>query len=127
MVFSVYFYHTEEWTERNQQLLEALSGEIQRCAGFWIVAGDFNMEPVVFGPCATPTRLPGVLVTPGALTFRHRPSILCSDCFVVHRAVACQILEVRVPEESGISPHTPGPGETEPLLRRADSKSASFA
>ena len=24
---------------------------------------------------------------------------------VVHRAVACQILEVRVPEESGVSPH----------------------
>ena len=24
-VFSVYFYHTEEWTERNQQILEAAS------------------------------------------------------------------------------------------------------
>ena len=22
-VFSVYFYHTEEWTERNQQILKA--------------------------------------------------------------------------------------------------------
>ena len=33
-VVSVYFYHMEEWTERNQQLLETLSGEVQRCAGF---------------------------------------------------------------------------------------------
>ena len=28
-VFSVYFYHTEEWTERNQQILEAASREIR--------------------------------------------------------------------------------------------------
>ena len=43
-VFSVYFYHTEEWTERNQQILEATSREIRRCPGLWILAGDFNME-----------------------------------------------------------------------------------
>ena len=38
--------------QRNQRLLEALSGEIQRCAGLWIVAGDFNMELGVFGQFA---------------------------------------------------------------------------
>ena len=48
-VFSVHFYHTEEWTERNQQILEATSREIRRCPGLWILAGDFNMEPEVLG------------------------------------------------------------------------------
>ena len=38
-VFSVYFYHTEEWTERNQQILEAASREIRRCPGLWILVG----------------------------------------------------------------------------------------
>ena len=38
-------------------------------------------------------------------TFRHGASVWCFDNCVVHRAVACQILEVRVLEESGISPH----------------------
>ena len=41
--------HTEAWTERNQQLLEALSLEIRRCPGLWILAGDFNMEPRLLG------------------------------------------------------------------------------
>ena len=45
-VFSVYFDHTEEWTERNQQILEATSREIRRCLGLQILAGDFNMEPL---------------------------------------------------------------------------------
>ena len=65
------------------------------------------MEPWVFGQCATPMRLPGVLVKPAASTFRHRASVRCFDYFVVHRALACQMLEVRVLEESGISPHHP--------------------
>ena len=47
-VFSVYFYHTEEWTERNQQILEATSREIRRCRWPWILSGDFNMEPETF-------------------------------------------------------------------------------
>ena len=75
----------------------------------WIVAGDFIMEPVVFGQSATPTKLPGVLVTPAAPTSRHGASVRCFDNFVVHRTVACQILEARVLEESGISPHHPPP------------------
>ena len=44
---------------------------------------------------------------PGAPIFRHGASVWCFDCFVVHRVVACQILQVRVFEESGISPHHP--------------------
>ena len=48
-----------------------------------------------------------MLVTPAAYTFRHGASVRCFDYFVVHRAVACQILEVRGLEESGISPHHP--------------------
>ena len=83
-VFSVYFCHTEEWTERNQQLLEALSFENRRCTRLWIVAGDFNMEPEIFGQYATLARLLGVLVKPAAPTFRHRASVRCFDCFVVH-------------------------------------------
>ena len=57
-VFSAYFYHTGEWTERNQRILEATSKEIRRCPGLWILAGDFNMEPDVFGQFAT-TRTAG--------------------------------------------------------------------
>ena len=106
-VFSVYFHHTEERTERNQQILEAASREIRRCPGLWILAGDFNMEPETFGQYATPARLPGVLVQPAAPTFRHGASVRFFDYFVVHRAVACQIREVRVLEESGVSPHHP--------------------
>ena len=101
-VFSVYFHHTEERTERNQQILEAASREIRRCPGLWILAGDFNMEPETFGQYATPARLPGVLVQPAAPTFRHGASVRFFDYFVVHRAVACQIREVRVLEESRV-------------------------
>ena len=82
-------------------------GKIQRCAGLWIVAGDCHMEPGVFGQLATPTRLPGVLAARVTPTFRHGASVRRFDHFVVHRAVACQIFEVRVLEESGISPHHP--------------------
>ena len=89
-VFSVYFYHTEEWTERNQQILEATSREIRRCPGLWILAGDFNMEPDTFGQYATLARPPGVLVKPPAPTFRHGASVRCFDCFVGHRAVAAR-------------------------------------
>ena len=48
-VVSVYFYHTEERTERNQQLLEPLSEEVRRCGGLLVIAGDFNMDSGVFG------------------------------------------------------------------------------
>ena len=65
-VFSAYLHHTEEWTERNQQLLDVLSLEIRKYRGLWIVAGDFNMEPGIFGQHATPERLPGVLVRPAS-------------------------------------------------------------
>ena len=106
-VFSVYFYHSEGWTERNQQLLEMLGDEVRRCAGLWVIGGDFNMEPEAFGQFATPARLPGILVAPTIPTFRHGASVSRFDYFVVHRAVACQILEVQVLEESGISPHDP--------------------
>ena len=90
-----------EWTERNQQTLEATSREIRSCPGLWILAGDFNMEPETFGQYATPTRLPGVLVKSAVPTFRHGVSVRCFDYFDVHRAVACQVLEVRVLDESG--------------------------
>ena len=106
-VCSVYFYHTEEWTERNQQLLEALSVEIRRCPRLWILAGDFNKEPETFGQYATHARLPGFLVKPAVPTFRHGASVLYFHFFMVHYAVACQIWEVRVLEDSGISPHHP--------------------
>ena len=84
-VYSVYFYHTEEWTERNQQLLEATSREIRRCPGIWILASDFNLEPETFGQYATPARLPGVLVKPAAPTFRHGASVGCFDYFAGSR------------------------------------------
>ena len=106
-VFSVYFYHSEGWTERNQQLLGLLGDEVRRCAGLWVIGGDFNMEPEAFGQFATPARLPGILVAPAIPTFRHGASVRRFDYFVVHRAVACQIREVCVLEESGISPHHP--------------------
>ena len=87
-VFSVHFNLTEEWTRRNQQLQEALSGEIQTCAGLWIVAVDFNVEPGVFWQFATPA----------APTFRHGASVRCFDSFVVPRAVACQTRGARARE-----------------------------
>ena len=65
------------------------------------------MEPETFGQYATPARLPGVLVKPAAPTFRHGAPVRCFDYFLVHRAVACQIREVRVLEDSGISTHHP--------------------
>ena len=65
------------------------------------------MEPETFGQYATPARLPGVLVKPAAPTFLHGASVRCFDHFVVHRAVACQIRQMRVLEDSGISPHHP--------------------
>ena len=81
-------------------------GDAQHC-GSALLAGDFNMETESFGQFATPARLPGVLVRPATPTFRHGASVRCFDHFVVHRTVACQIFEVRVLEESGISPRHP--------------------
>ena len=97
----------EGWTERNQQLLVTLGDEARRCAGLWVIGGDFNMEPEAFGQFATSARLPGVLVAPTIPTFRHGASVRRFDYFVVHRAVACQVLDVHVQEASGISPHHP--------------------
>ena len=95
-------------TERNQQMLEATSrerfGDAQG-SGFWRVTS--TRSPTTFGQYATPARLPGVLVKPAAPTFRHGASVRCFDYFVVHRAVACQIREVRVLEESGVCFHHP--------------------
>ena len=65
------------------------------------------MEPEVFGQFATPAKLPGILIKPAVPTFRHGASVRCFDYFVIHRAVACQVQEVRVLEESGVSPHHP--------------------
>ena len=85
-VFSVYFHHSEGWTERNQQLLEMLGDEVRRCARLWVIGGDFNMEPEAFEQFATPARLPGILVAPTIPTFRHGASVRRFDYFVVHRA-----------------------------------------
>ena len=71
----VCLYHSEGWTERNQQLLEMLSDEVRRCAGLWVIGGDFNTEPEAFEQFATPTRLPGILVAPTTPTFRHGTSV----------------------------------------------------
>ena len=106
-IFSVCFYHSEGWTERNQQLLEALGDEVRKCAGLWVIGGDFDMEPENFEQFATQARLPGILVAPTIPTFRHGASVQRLDYFVVHHAVACQNLEVQVLEDSGISPHHP--------------------
>ena len=106
-MFSVYFYHTEEWTERNQQLLEATSLEIRRCPEQWILAGDFNMEPGNFGQYATMRDCQEYWSS----QLHPLPDMECRfeafDYFVVHGAIARQILEVCVLEDSGISPHHP--------------------
>ena len=81
------------------------------------------MEPRVFEHCATPARLPGVFVAPTTLTLEHGASVRRIDYFVVHRAVACQIPEVRVLEESGVSPHH----LVQVKLKRADYESAGHA
>ena len=49
----------------------------------------------------------GVLVKSAVPTFRHGASVRCFDYIVVHHAVACHVREVRVLEESGVSPHHP--------------------
>ena len=123
-VFSVYFYHTEEWTERNQQLLEATSREIRRCPGLWILACDFNMEPETFGQYATPARLPGVLVKPAAPTFRHGASGRCFDYFC---GSPCGGLpDTGSARAGGIwhQPSSPGPDKAETVVPRTGHEGA---
>ena len=83
------------------------------------------MEPKTYGQYATHARLPGVLVKPAAPTFRHGASVRCFDYFVVHHAVACQLREVRVLEESGVSPHHPVQMKLKKFLQRPGREGAS--
>ena len=53
-------YRTEGWTQRNQGILATVDREIRPCAGLWLLAGDFSMEPHQFFGFVTPQRLPDV-------------------------------------------------------------------
>ena len=46
--FSVYFWHSEGWTPRNEALLEAVSKRARVTKHPWLVACDANMSPVEF-------------------------------------------------------------------------------
>ena len=76
------------------------SNQSSQNAGVWWKVDAPVVKRKRWGP-------PGVQVARTAPTFRHGASVPRFDYFVVHRAVACQILEVRVLEESRISPHHP--------------------
>ena len=44
-VFSVYFWHSECWTQRNETLLEAVVMQAKVTRHPWLVAFDANMCP----------------------------------------------------------------------------------
>ena len=46
--FSVYIWHSEGWTPRNDALLEAVSKQAKTTRHWWLVACDANMCPEEF-------------------------------------------------------------------------------
>ena len=47
-VFSVYFWHSEGWTPRNEVLLEAVLQRARVTSHSWLMAFDASMSPVEF-------------------------------------------------------------------------------
>ena len=47
-VFSVYFWHSERWTPRNEALLEAVVKRARATRHPWLIACDANMSPEDF-------------------------------------------------------------------------------
>ena len=47
-IFSVYFWHSERWTSRNEALLEAVLKRTQTTKHPWLIACDANMSPQDF-------------------------------------------------------------------------------
>ena len=57
-IFSVYFWHSEGWTPRNEALLAAVLKQPRTSRHPWLVACDANMCPKDFGgDCGTKRRL----------------------------------------------------------------------
>ena len=47
-IFSVYFWHSEEWSSRNEALLEAVLKRTRTTKHPWLIACDANMSPEDF-------------------------------------------------------------------------------
>ena len=47
-VFSVYFWHSERWTSKNEALLEAVLKRTQTTKHPWLIACDANISPEDF-------------------------------------------------------------------------------
>ena len=54
-VFSVYFWHQEGWTPRNEALLEAVVKQARVTRHPWLIAFDANMCPEDFERSVVPT------------------------------------------------------------------------
>ena len=50
-IFSVYFWHSEGWTSRNEALLEAVLRRTRTTKHPWLVATDAYMSPEDFEKC----------------------------------------------------------------------------
>ena len=50
-VFAVYFWHSEGWTTRSEELVKAVLRRVANTKSLWIVACDANMEPRDFEFC----------------------------------------------------------------------------
>ena len=48
-MFSVYFWHSEGWTARNEALLGPVVKQVQATRHAWVIACDANMCPEDFG------------------------------------------------------------------------------
>eukprot|EP00974_Lingulodinium_polyedra_P120110 11173761-Lingulodinium_polyedra.AAC.1 len=64
LCLSAYFWHSEGWSGRNQELLEHTAGVARRLGAPWVLAADFNMEPEVFQQHSVVADLKVVVVRP---------------------------------------------------------------
>ncbi len=107
-VLSAYFWHSEGWSQRNQDLMWAIIRLVRQLAGgLWALSADYNMEPELLEAHPLFSELGGECVAPDRGTCRSGSTWRKYDYFIVSKPLRCLIEELRVLDEVAPTPHIP--------------------
>jgi hypothetical protein len=106
LVVSVYFWHSEGWSARNQTLMQKLTEVVRACGCLWLIGGDMNMAPETFMGHPLYLQLKGLMVAPSAPTCTMGKAKVL-DYFVVDPRLEHSIVSIEVLTNAHTSPHWP--------------------
>ena len=102
-VGSIYLHSGEGLSARNVRLLEEAARVLISLPGPWVLAGDFQIEPLKLIEAGFPRLAKGVVVAPCQPTC-HEHTI---DYFVVAEGLVGSVFQVTTLAESPFDPHSP--------------------